>query len=287
MDNTYTIRNIVNEDGSALVSDYGAHVLSWTPKGHEPVVWQPKAVYLSEGTAIRGGVPVIFPWFGLGYENGEPAGKNPRHGFARTAFWHVDRDTLTDRHVLYTLESDEIAPELLAETPSGPDSKFHAEYDVAVSDTLTMTLTVENTGDAPLTFEAAMHTYLHVGDVRCTQISGLVDTPYLDSADDFAPKEQTTSPLAFDGTMVDRIYQSEGTLLVHDEALHRTIMVEKSGSPQTVVWNPGEEAGNKIGDLMEGEWHDFVCVEAVVNRDSAVTIEPGEAYSISQTIRVK
>ena len=63
MNNTFTIRDIVNEDATASVSDYGAHVLSWAPAGEQAVVWRPKAIYLKEGTAIRGGVPIIFPWF--------------------------------------------------------------------------------------------------------------------------------------------------------------------------------------------------------------------------------
>ncbi|KAB8289023.1 D-hexose-6-phosphate mutarotase [Bifidobacterium ramosum] len=286
MSNAYVIRNIVNEDGSALVSDHGAHVINWAPDGGTPVIWQPKAVYLGEGTAIRGGIPVIFPWFGKGYEQGHATDKRPKHGFARVSDWHVDPDTLTDRHVRYTLDSDEIDADTLAQFISGPDPRFHAEVDIAVGRELSVVLTVENTGDAPITYEAALHTYFRVGDVRCTRIAGLVDTRYLDSADGFAEREQTSGPLTFDGGMVDRIYYSDGTLLIEDDALHRTIKVEKSGSSQTVVWNPGEEAGNAIGDMMDGEWRDFVCVEAAANRDRAITVEPSDAHTLSQTIRV-
>ena len=87
---SFTIRNVANEDGAAQISDFGAHVLSWTPAGGHPAVWQPKAVYL--GKPIRGGVPVVLPWFALGFEHGEIAGKKPKHGFARTTVWHVDED---------------------------------------------------------------------------------------------------------------------------------------------------------------------------------------------------
>lgn len=82
MSSTFTIRDIVNEDATASVSDYGAHVLSWAPAGEQPVVWRPKAIYLKEGTAIRGGVPIIFPWFNSGFGNGHVASKKPKHGFA-------------------------------------------------------------------------------------------------------------------------------------------------------------------------------------------------------------
>ncbi|MBT1162627.1 D-hexose-6-phosphate mutarotase [Bifidobacterium sp. SO1] len=287
MDNTFVIRSIVNEDSSATVSDYGAHVVSWTPAGESAVVWQPKAIYLNEGTAIRGGVPVIFPWFGKGYEHGHMTDRAPKHGFARVSFWHADTDTMTDRHVLYTLDSADIPADELAQITDGENPQFHAEYDVSVGKELTMALTVENTGDTPFTYEAALHSYFHVGDVCCTQISGLVDTHYYDAADGFKEREQTTSPLTFDGSMVDRIYDSQNTLLIHDEALHRTIMVSKTGSEATVVWNPGEEAGNAISDLAQGEWRDFVCVEAAANRDHAITLEPGESHTLSQTVVIK
>ena len=97
---TFTIRNVANEDGAAQISDFGAHVLSWTPAGGHPAVWQPKAVYL--GKPIRGGVPVVLPWFALGFEHGEIAGKKPKHGFARTTVWHVDEDATDDRRIRYT-----------------------------------------------------------------------------------------------------------------------------------------------------------------------------------------
>lgn len=77
MSSTFTIRDIVNEDATASVSDYGAHVLSWVPAGEQAVVWRPKAIYLKEGTAIRGGVPIIFPWFNSGFEDGHVASKAP------------------------------------------------------------------------------------------------------------------------------------------------------------------------------------------------------------------
>ena len=88
MSSTFTIRDIVNEDATASVSDYGAHVLSWAPAGEQTVVWRPKAIHLKEGTAIRGGVPIIFPWFNSGFEGGHVASKKPKHGFARNSFWH-------------------------------------------------------------------------------------------------------------------------------------------------------------------------------------------------------
>ena len=87
--------------------------------------------------------------------------------------------------------------------------------------------------------------------------------------------------------MVDRIYSSDTPLRLRDDALDRTIVIGKSGSPQTVVWNPGERAGNAIADLSDGEWRDFVCVEAAAVRDHAARVEPGESHSLGQSISVE
>lgn len=94
MSSTFTIRDIVNEDATASVSDYGAHVLSWAPAGEQAVVWRPKAIHLREGTAIRGGVPIIFPWFNSGFEGGHVASKKPKHGFAAIASGIMTRKVL-------------------------------------------------------------------------------------------------------------------------------------------------------------------------------------------------
>ena len=94
MSSTFTIRDIVNEDATASVSDYGAHVLSWAPAGEQAVVWRPKAIHLKEGTAIRGGVPIIFPWFNSGFEGGHVASKKPKHGFAAIASGIMTRKVL-------------------------------------------------------------------------------------------------------------------------------------------------------------------------------------------------
>ena len=174
---TFTIRNVANEDGAAQISDFGAHLLSWTPAGGHPAVWQPKAVYL--GKPIRGGVPVVLPWFALGFEHGEIAGKKPKHGFARTTVWHVDEDATDDRRIRYTLSDADATPELLAQLHSGASPRFHAVYDIEVGKELPMTLTVTTDGTEPLRYETALHTHFHVGDLTQVSLHGLEGSDYL------------------------------------------------------------------------------------------------------------
>lgn len=268
MSSTFTIRDIVNEDATASVSDYGAHVLSWAPAGEQTVVWRPKAIHLKEGTAIRGGVPIIFPWFNSGFEGGHVASKKPKHGFARNSFWHYDEEGSTGARLRY-------------------NPQFHAVYTIEVGHELTMSLTVCNDGDEPLSYEEALHTYLQVGDAEQSQVCGLEGADYLDTVLDGDPRcSQGDEPVTFQG-MVDRIYYSADTLELRDPVLQRTIIVSKQGAAQTVVWNPGEQAGNAIGDLSDGEWRGFVCVEAVNNRDCAVVAPPHDSHTLQQTLSVQ
>ena len=116
---------------------------------------------------------------------------------------------------------------------------------------------------------------------------GLEGADYLDTVLDGDPRcSQGDEPATFQG-MVDRIYYSTDTLELRDPVLQRTIIVSKQGAAQTVVWNPGEQAGNAIGDLSDGEWRGFVCAEAVNNRDCAVVVPPHDSHTLQQTLAVK
>lgn len=291
MNSVYALRDIVNDDSSTSISDYGAHVLSWTPSGADhPVIWHPRAYYLSEGTAIRGGVPVIFPWFGNGWTDGHVAAMQPKHGFGRLSFWHVDEAASNDHHMRYTLDSSEADAELLDQFRSnnGP-IRCHAAYDVETGDSITMSLTVTNDGDEPLIYEAGLHTYIAVGDVERISIGGFESSDYLDNTSNDLPRHQAAGePITFSG-MMDRTYLADGvdTVRITDPVYDRTIVVTKKGAPQAVVWNPGETAGNAIEDLQPGEWRGFVCVESVARFDRGIVLAPGECHTLSQTLSVE
>lgn len=289
--NTFLLRDVVNADSSASISDYGAHVLTWTPAGQPPVIWRPAAVQLHEGTAIRGGVPIIFPWFNTGWDGGRPVSKKPKHGFGRVSFWAFDETAVTDRHVRYTLDSADFGDDLLAQLNSGDHPRFHATYDVEIGERIAMTLTVTNDGDEPLTYEAALHTYLHVGDVERIAVHGLESCDYLDNTQPGVPHcPATGEPITFDG-MVDRTYlrgdEADAPIAIDDPVLGRTIEIINAGAPQAVVWNPGQAAGDAMGDLAVGEWRGFVCVEAVARLDRSVTLAPGQTHTLSQTLSVR
>jgi glucose-6-phosphate 1-epimerase len=74
---------ITTPHSEALVYLHGAHVAHFQIHGKEPVLFLSDRSLFAPDKAIRGGVPVVFPWFGP--NKTDP--KAPSHGFARTAPW--------------------------------------------------------------------------------------------------------------------------------------------------------------------------------------------------------
>jgi glucose-6-phosphate 1-epimerase len=257
----------------------GAHLTRWQPRGAAPVLFlSPRATYAT-GKAIRGGVPLIFPWFGP-----HPTDRQaPMHGFARTRNWRLvtSGPGADDAVVLeLALEDDEA-------TRARWPSAFALRYRVTVGEVLSLALEVVNTSPAPFTFEAALHTYLEVGDVEAVAVTGLEHTDYLDKVDGFARKRHGTEPLRLAGE-TDRVFLgTRARCLVHDPVLGRRLIVDKTGSGTTVVWNPGATKARDIADLEPDGWRRMLCVETANAADDAVTLPAGGRHVMSATIAIE
>lgn len=252
------------------VLDSGAHVLAWTPPGHNPVLWVSPLASFEPGVAVRGGIPVVFPWFG-------PAGDGRgSHGFARTAAWQrssVENDPAAGRLVVrHRLDG---APFGIGEVSAELVSAFSP-------DRLEVTLTVHNAGPTPFRYEAALHTYLAVSDVVAVAVDGLDGCAYHDKVTGVDAVQ--AGPVRFAGE-VDRVYEHAGEATVADPGWSRSIVVGKAGSASTVVWNPGDLRGKAMGDVGE-HWPRFVCVEAGNVGVSALELAAGEAHSLTQWLRL-
>ncbi len=262
----------------------GAHVTAWQPAGQKPVLFLSEHSALTPGKAIRGGVPICFPWFG-GRSDG---GKGPSHGFARISEWELafaalmpdtggDGDRL---QLTFVLASNELSRSL------GFDS-FRVAYEVMLGKTLSLRLTVANLGDAPLKFEEALHSYFQVADIHQAPISGLEGAEYLDKRDGGKAKHAPDGPLQLT-EFSDRVFPSNTTAVtIHDEANHRVLHVEKQNSATTVVWNPWPEGSAPLADLGPGDWPHFLCVEAANTATDAIVLEPGATHTMGVTISVE
>ena len=155
-------------NGHGAVLSYGAHALSWAPEGHEPVLWVSSRAYNETGRAIRGGVPLCFPWFGPG----RTGDMEPAHGFARITEWTLaeqGEDEQGDPFAEFALTSEDVAPELREVFPHD----FSARFRMTAGHTLRLELTVTNTGSETFEVEEALHTYLHVGDSERVTVPAL------------------------------------------------------------------------------------------------------------------
>ncbi|MCA1781798.1 MAG: D-hexose-6-phosphate mutarotase [Dermatophilaceae bacterium] len=257
------------------VIDHGAHVMAWEPRDRWPVIFTSAAAVYAEDTAIRGGVPVCFPWFGPGREPGAPYS----HGFARTTPWRQVGNDVTDdvQTVTYRLSGDDTTDDYWPH-------RYWALLSARFGADLTVSLSVTNLDTVPFTYEAALHTYLSVTDIRQVRIDGLDGVDYVDKTADGQVRRQE-GPVTFTG-LTDRVYASPGPVRVVDSAGGREISVATSGASRLVVWNPGEEKGSDLPDLGPGEWEKFVCVEAGCVLDGAVELASGETHTLSTTIGV-
>ncbi len=263
---------------TAKVALHGAHLYEWTPAGQKAVIYtSPTAIY-REGKAIRGGVPVCWPWF-----NAHPTDASlPAHGIGRNRFWQVQSVAETAAgEVTITLElCDSEATRAIW------DAAFRATVTITLGTHATIALETQNTGDTALTVGGALHTYLAVGDISTASVLGLDATRYLDTVGTHTQREQDGA-VTFSGE-VDRIY--EGTtapLTLRDETLQREITVERAGSTTAVVWNPWVEKAQGLGDLPDVAYQDFLCIEAANALTDVHEVAPGNSHTLATTLRVQ
>lgn len=264
------LRLVAGDGSSAVLVEQGAQVVSWrTADGRERLYLSPRAQF-APGVAIRGGIPVVFPQFG-------GAGPLMRHGFARTAPWQLGdagSDAMSTWAALHLVSSDatrRIWPHDVAAT---------IELRLRAS-SLELALRVDNTGGDPMSFQAALHTYLAVDRVDSARVWGLQGRPYRDGLTGAALAVQAEPLLAVAGA-IDRIcldVPPELALLQRGD----TTTLTQQGFRDAVLWNPGPQACAAMADMPADGWQHMLCIEAAAV-DPAVVLAPGQRWTGSQRI---
>ncbi|MCA9137741.1 MAG: D-hexose-6-phosphate mutarotase [Planctomycetales bacterium] len=262
--------SIATDQATAAVYPHGAHVTHFQSSGDEPLLWMSEKSHFKTGQPIRGGVPVIFPWFGPRQDDPDA----PAHGLVRTAEWSVTEvDRLDDGTVRVSLGIS-------------LDS-FNIVYRVSVGRRLGLEMIVDNLSDTSASFEQALHTYLTVGDVRQIRVVGLEGATYIDKVDGMARKQQSAAPIRFAGE-TDSVYlDTEAIVRVEDPVLARTIVVQKSGSLSTVVWNPWTAKASRMADFGDDEWPGMVCIETANVADNSIDLAPGDSATMTATLEIE
>jgi glucose-6-phosphate 1-epimerase len=267
---------ITTPQASAEIYLHGAQLTSWIPSGASDVIFLSTRSKWAEGSAIRGGVPICFPWFRAKAD--DP--KAPSHGFVRIKSWELDAITREGDLLIVTLstESDDA-------TRKWWPHDFQLQHRITVGAELKMELVMRNTGTTPATFEEALHTYHRVGDAMAIRIGGLDEALYLDNTD--ANREKTQhGDIAFTKQTDNAYLNTTHDLEIIDPELKRRIINRKENTLTTVVWNPWQEGAASMSDLGKDEWQVMACAEASNIRDFAVTLQPGAAHTMAATIRV-
>jgi glucose-6-phosphate 1-epimerase len=248
---------------------HGAHITHFQKKGELPLLFLSPQSRFGEGEAIRGGIPICFPWFG-GREG------QPSHGLARILTWEmVEFSSGPDggTTVRLRLPQKSLKPEWSALKP---------EFVVTVADTLAMEFSATNTSkDKTLEIEECLHTYFHVGDIGAVSITGLQGASYLDNSGEGKGERKTDSDAVLKITKeTNRLYlNTTSAVEVRDEKIQRKIRVEKWNSKSTVVWNPWTTQ-KMPDDFNSADHKDMVCVESGNIKENKILLAPGQATNL-------
>ncbi|PWQ93916.1 D-hexose-6-phosphate mutarotase [Leucothrix arctica] len=254
---------IDNQFATAEIALFGAHMLSFIPK-HV----QRERLYVSDSSirdgkrAIRGGVPICWPWFG-GLNEGYQM-----HGYARERVWELISATEKD-------DCTELVLSLADTIGEGFFGKATVSVAICVGKTLSMSLTTTNVGDDAFEFSTALHTYFAVDDINRVELVGMTGD-YTDKVNDWAIGT-TPVPYRFP-ERTDRIHFNPAKYLTIVEG-DNTVNIESAGHDSIIVWNPGAELSKSMTDMSDDSYLKMLCVETGVTQGKKLAV--GEIHTMS------
>lgn len=276
---------LTTRHGTATVALHGAHLVSWVPKGQREVFWL-SPTSRPAPAAIRGGVPICWPWFG---KQGMPPDAL-QHGPMRNRPWEVSAvhaDGAERVSITLTPSRASQADDPLLQLAPHLQVALHME----LGENLVQTLETHNHGTHAFNLTQALHSYFAVQDVTQVRVTGLEDLRFED-------KLRGTTGTVQQGvfrldTACDRIYQQPTPNLshhytLHDELWQRRIHIHTQGSQSVVVWNPGAEQARSMVDVPDAAWQEFLCIEATnAGQGDVVPLAPGGQHRLTQTLAVE
>ena len=265
--NGFEYIEIKNRAAEAKIALQGAHLFHYARVGEKPLLWLSEVSDFEVGKAIRGGVPLCWPWFGFNEDK-----SLPQHGFARLSLWEfASGDEVDDKTTTlnFKLSYDE-------KTLKMWHYKFLLELKIIISDKLTMELKTVNLDDKIFKISQALHTYFSVSHISDVTIKGLDKKPYLDALT--WKNELQKGDVTFDQE-IDRVYQKvEDEIVLKDK--NREIHIKNQGSSSVVVWNPWIEKTSRMSAMRDDAYKHFVCIESANAFDDARVIKSLETHSL-------
>lgn len=269
LENDLVFITVSNKHADADICLYGAHVTSFRPHNSMDLLWLSPESSFEEGKPIRGGIPVCFPWFGPHKTDAE----KPQHGFARLMYWEVagtSTNTSGESIIKLQLNSSE-------ETKAYWPYDFCADMTIVVGKKLVVSLKITNLSKVPFDYTCALHSYFSLSALESLSLEGLQGLTYYNQLTG-ENGIQEEAILEITEATTRHYLNTETPVIINDSAFRRRIKVDKTGSKVTTVWNPGEEACAKIGDLPDEGYETFVCVEATNAFDYPVKLASGDSF---------
>ena len=272
--------------GKLVIALHGAHVLSWLPTDQRDVFWLSPAS-LPEPAAIRGGVPVCWPWFAKQGQTSSAV----HHGPVRNLAWQISAIHIcTDDEISISLEPVlQLQGNLAA---AGVAAGLQVSLHLTLGETLQQTLHTQNLGNGPFVLSQALHSYYAVSHAQKIAIEGIQGLTYTDRLRELAQHVQR-APFVLEQAC-DRTYDHH--LEVNASRLHRytlvdpdwqrSIVIDVAGSQSVVVWNPGLENARYMPDVPNAGWPNFMCIEAANAGPDVVHLQAGENHTLTQHLRV-
>lgn len=268
--NGFEYIEIVNDIVSAKIALQGAHIFEYKVQGKKDLLWLSSESYFEYGKAIRGGIPICWPSFGMNNP------KLPQHGFARISIFSLVSLKQVDMHtseLILKLEDD-------TQTRRLWNYKFTLEVVFKISDTLEIELITRNKDERDFVLTQALHTYFHVSNIEDVEIFGLEEKPYYDALlnAQYIQKESIKISEEF-----DNVYQKvDRPLLLQDK--RKKVIIQAKGSSSVVVWNPWIEKCKRMSAMKAEAYKEFVCIESANAFDDFKILQEGESYSLKTII---
>ncbi|WP_318472334.1 D-hexose-6-phosphate mutarotase [Photobacterium leiognathi] len=263
-----SIIRVIHPLAEAGISLHGGHLIWFKPAGEKDIIWLSENAEFDTQKAIRGGIPVCWPWFGK-------AG-TPSHGFARTSQWTLQEHRENENGVIVSLQLEDNE-----ETRALWPYKFNNVLTFEIGTELKVSLTSTNTDSQPWSYGGALHTYFDIADINNIEITGMGST-YLDSTQQGKACEGG-DVLTFTSE-TDRVYtQPEVTITINDKNNERNILVTNEGHNAAVIWNPWQELSISMGDMADNSFETMVCVESTIHQPS-IELAPGQSHTLATTV---
>ncbi|WP_051207287.1 D-hexose-6-phosphate mutarotase [Saccharospirillum impatiens] len=264
---------ITNQTAQATLYLQGAHLTSFVPREHPDMLWVSAAEPYQPGQAIRGGIPICWPWFG---PHPSDSG-HPSHGLVRTQIWdwEIVNDQPDMSQVRLWLETD-------GENPAF-GHRARVELVVTVAASLTLSLTTTNLDDKAFRLSQALHSYLPISSPADVRITGLTGYPYMDKL----TGEHQVWPDRFTlDREVDRIVQDAGQPVFLNEPGRMRRFVRREGSQSLIVWNPWVDKSRTLSSFNHDDYQSMLCLEAANAGDDHRTLLPGEHHCLTTELGI-